>query len=519
MAPGGGIFVGGGYDTALDLGSGVVTPNPAYGSSAHNVFLAKLDEATLDAAWVATFPGPQSQTVTSFAANGAGQLGVVGPLTSGAMFVGGQELDHLYPGDQFIVAADERDGSGLWAKRVNLQNQAPDSREVGLWAIAGDPLGEAFMICGAVACGTGPSSGDAGPNPNPAHDLSPDLFCKGGTDLVVARLHGGSVGTASATQDGGTTGIGGEVVWADDVGGVNDEYCSGLAIDSASGAYVVGTYRFGSTVSFGNLASLPVVDNANEGVWMFIAKSEPDPADATGNAYRWVWSSGIGVGAETFTPQAIMTSSGTSSDAGAPRQDVVVAGAVANGTSFSGVVSNGTSFSATMGLPSSSAGLDGGSANGNGATTFIARFDGSTGDLLWVSGLGAGTPVSVKSLAEEGGVILVTGTYGPACTACTLGAIPLSVPGTGGAFIAQIDPGTGAVKGAKGFGMSGYGNSGAGVVGLDLSTGASQGSLLLLTFTSAIDLGLPVGVVHGGGADGGASGGAGVQSCLARIGP
>ena len=479
-SPSGQILLAGSYTQQIDLGSGPIVQDPAFGANNTDVFLAELNPNTLMAAWTVAFAGPQQQGVTSFAVDGAGHVGVIGSFR-GAMFVGDNELDAVYNGDQFILGANAKDGSGQWAIRLNLQSGKTDSRTLGLRAIAGDPNGESFVVCGTVACATSGLRPDAGPVPDPAKDLSPPdgsqpLFCQGGTDVVVARISNGQAGAGP---------VGGTVLWADEVGGTNEEYCGTLAMDAQSNTYVAGTYSFGSNVEFGKqaadgggpLPALPVVDHAGGTAWMFLAKLD--------SRNQWTWARGIGTGNQTFTPQALTTFG----------SDVIVAGTVNGGSAFGGVALN--------------------------APTFIARFDGATGSLAWAKGIGSGTVMNVKSLAEEGGHLLVSGSYGPSCTNCAIGAFALATPGASGGFIAQIDANSGAVVAAKGFGIPLKTNGAAGAIGLDqaISGNSLTGSIVLLTFSSQIDLGPPIGVLTSSVPDGGASTHNSDFSCLARIGP
>jgi len=119
-------------------------------------------------------------------------------------------------------------------------------------------------------------------------------------------------------------------------------------------------------------------------------------------------------------------------------------------------------------------------------------------------------------MAADGGHILVAGSYGAACgAACSMGAISLPTPqftGPAAAFIAQVDSSNGAVAGAKGYAMAQSTNSAAGLVRTHWDGGPDQGgSLLLLSYTSKLDLGPPVvGVLQ-------ATSTSNSASCLARI--
>jgi archaellum component FlaF (FlaF/FlaG flagellin family) len=465
-SPDGQIFAGGSYYNQIDLGNGPIVQiqDPSLGATSNqDLFLARLDPSTLKATWAVTFVGPQDQAVTSFAVDGAGHVGVIGPLV-GSITVAGNEVYALKSGDQYILSASAVDGSGLWARRLNLQSGQADSRTVGLRAIAGDPKGSSFVVCGTVACATGPMRGDAGPDPNPAKDLSSSLVCQGGTDLVVARID-------SSTPDAGTNSGNGAIMWADEVGGINDEYCGTLAMDAQSNAYVVGTYKFGSDLAFGS-TTLPMVDSAGSTAWMYLAKLDP--------ANTWTWAKAIGTGNQSITPTAILAI-----DVDSASSDVIVTGTINSGSQ---------SFS----MDGVDVVLD--------SPNFVARFEGSTGNLILVKGIA----VIVNSMAADGGHVLATGSYR---AAGSLGPVSLPPPDATGAFVAQIDGSSGAVVAAKGYGLSQYPNNAVGVVGIAGAAGTDQsGSLLLLSYQSKLDLGAPIGVVQPSSTSSSAS-------CLARIAP
>jgi len=463
-SPDGQIFAAGSYFTQIDLGTGPLIQDAANKPGILNIFLARLDPDTLKATWAVTFPDPNNQSVTSFAVNGAGQLAVVGPL-QGSITVAGNEVDALYIGDQYMLVASTTDGTGSWARRLNLQSGQADGRTLGLRAIVGDPQGSSFVVCGTVACATGPMRGDAGPNPNPAKDLSSTLLCQGGTDLVVARIDG-----SNGNVDGGSESGNQAVVWAGEVGGINDENCGTLTMDAGSNTYVVGNYRFGSEVTFGT-TTLPMVNQAGTTAWMYLAKLDP--------SNNWVWAQSIGTGNQIITPTTMI----------AVDSDVLVTGTISAGPlSLQGMALN--------------------------SPTFIARFDGSTGNLVWATGIGSGTGLDVSSMTLGGGHVLLAGSYDVGCgTDCALGAIPLPLPLEGGAFVAQVDGSTGAVVGAKGFGGPQYTNSAAGIVGLTGAAATDQsGSLLLLSYSSQLDLGPPIGILQPDSTSTSAT-------CLARLGP
>jgi hypothetical protein len=444
--PDGQIFVAGNFFNTTDLGTGAISTEQPNDPGNSAIFMAKLDPSTGGASWTQAFLGSQTQGVAAFAANGSGQLGLMGAF-SGDIMIGDTELQALSATDQFILAASSTDGSGLWAKRVRFSGSK--TQATGLRGMAGDPSpqpqGGAFVLCGTVN--------------QDGTDLSPLLRGKaqwqGGTDIVVAGLDGAA----------------GDTLWATQVGGVNDEDCAGVAMDGRSNTYVVGGYRFGSVVKFGNLPALPMVGDP-KAVRMFVAKLGPQPsadsadADAQGssNGLNAVWAVDFGERSQT---QTIVS---TAMLALGP--DVVVAGTITAGA----LSLNGVDMSASG--------------------TFLAKLDGSTGSPAWVKGIGKAANVKVTALAERAnGGLLLTGTY---YTAFTLGTSILPAPppsGFGGTFVAELDS-NGNVLAAKGYGDPTYANGAMGVIGRTDGPAAEQdGCLLMLQFQGRLDLGQPIGLI------------------------
>ena len=385
------LFLAGRYTNQLDLGLGPITMTAASGYSVQgdfDLFLAQLDPTTLKAAWVTTFPGPQAQSLAAFAVDGAEHIAVIGTL-QGAIKVAGKQLTAAYPGDQFVLGARSRDGAGLWARRINLQSQTQLSGGTvrGLTAIAGSPNSATFLICGNVDCGSAPMLGDAGLDPNPAKDLWPSLVCQGGVDAVFALID-------SSEPDGGGGGGKGATLWADQVGGSNDDFCSNVAIDdTGDAAFVIGTYQYGSELKFGN-TSLPVIDQAiGSPTWMYLAKLDltatqsPDAGQSP-----WQWAVNIGSGKQALSPVAMIAVDG----------DVVVAGQLLSGPQ---------------------------SVLGKALTSpyFVARFRGGDGGPMWIQEIGPGCGVTNPRLAVANGSIMVSGSY---TKACTFGGVPFAPPCT-----------------------------------------------------------------------------------------
>ena len=453
------IFAAGAFNDQTDLGTGVlsVAGTKLAGPSYTNVFLAQLDPTTNKASWVSSYPGPaaQRQSVTSFAANGTGTVGVIGSLGGGSLTVAGTDILQVRSGDQFILGASSSDGSGLWGWRLNLQNGDTSTTKGVLRAIAGDPRGSSFMACGNAVCGTGRVVVDGGVPPSPTKDFSSSLSCAGGVDVVLARIDPSRDGS-----DGGSAGtmLQDATVWAEQVGGTNDEDCAALAMDAESSTYVLGTYKFGSPPVFGSTPALPEVGGPADNR-MFLAKLDSNN--------RWVWVKAIGNDGQSIQPDTMSVVGGA---------DVVVAGRI-----------NGTLHS-LQGMDLTS-------------PAFVARFSGSTGGLVWLQGIDAGfdtqsAGAQVVALTDEGGNILLVGNYSGAYT---LGTTSLPRPSSLGAFVARLDGATGAVMDARGYGDPGAANAnrGEGIAGLvDGDGNGANGSVLLLSFTGALDLGPPVGALQ-----------------------
>jgi len=431
-SPDGKLFLAGSFFNTTDLGSGPITTDVPRGQSNTDIFVAQLDPSAGKAIWTQIFLGPQSQYVTAFAANGGGQLGLIGVLQGGFVYTNdGLELDGLYDGDQYILGTSSTDGSGQWARRVNLgAKNAGSSMSAGLDGIAGDPHANAFVVCGTAS--------------KDGSDFDSTLKGKwqGGTDVVVARLDG---------TDGTTT-------WVKQWGGTNDEDCAAMAMDAQSNTYIAGSYRFGSVVKFDQLDALPMVDTPNA-AWMFMAK-----LDSGGNV---LWARSLGTGHEAIAPTAMLVLGD---------DDVVVAGVIQSADSSASVFS----------LDDQSLGVN----------TFVGRFSGATGHYwikgIGVAGSGVAVKVTALAAGASGGVLL-TGNYS---NSFTLGATTMPAPNTmGGTFVAQFD-GNGGVRAAKGYGDPTYGNGALGVIARTDGTGDEKDSSLLLTwFEGAMQLGQPVGLV------------------------
>jgi hypothetical protein len=447
-APDGQIIVAGTFFNTTNLGSGPITTMSPTDMNNTAIFLAKLDPSTDKATWSQVFLGSQVQGIEGVAANGSGQLGLMGTLT-GDITVGDTTLEQSSAADWYILGASSTDGSGQWARRIGFSTSQVQS--TGLSGIAGDPQGTSFVLCGTV--------NQAGTDLSPS--LQENAQWQGGTDIVLAGL------------DGAT----GDTLWAAQVGGNNDEACAGVAMDGQSKAYVVGSYRFASVVKLGNLVPLPTVDDPKT-VRMFVAKlgqqspfgvADAGAGDSSGAAdagaresssrLNALWAVPFAEGTQGIVP--VMLALGS---------DLVVAGTIPSG----GLVLGGVDLSAS--------------------DIFVARLDGLTGSPVWVKRIGNSATATLTALAERAnGGLLLTGSYSKAFT-LGMADLPAAHAGGQGTFVAELDA-DGNVLAAKGYGDPTHSNYALGAIGRAGGTDAENGSLLMLQFQGGLDLGQPIGSI------------------------
>jgi hypothetical protein len=421
--PDGNVFAAGSFFNRSDFGSGPIATTEPRGVSNTDVFLARLDPLTGRAIWTQTYGGPGKQDVTAFASNGIGQIGIIGPL-QGGIVLGETEVDRLLAGDNYILGVSSADSAAPWIRRVNLGSN------VGLRAIAGDPKSGNFVLCGIASLA--------------ATDLDPRLVQQGGTDIVLAQLRG---------DDSGKT------AWAKQFGGVNNEECNAVAIDSLSNIYLVGTYRFGSTVAIEGLSPLDMIAETGNIAWMFIAKLDPSG--------KGIWARPYGKGKQTQMATAVMLMPNNGGG-----EDLVVAGTTTGTSSFNDVALE--------------------------SPDFVAMLDGAKGDVLWVKALGSGgiARASAQALSfNSAGGLLVAGSYS---NAVTMGVTELPAPAsTRAGFVALMDTkNRGAFITAIGYGNPDNANGAIGVLTNRTGSGEEKdATLFLASFQNQIELGAPAGTL------------------------
>jgi hypothetical protein len=390
-----------------------------------DLFLVEFDMSTGKALWSQSYSGPQNQTASSVAVNGNAQIALLGAL-EGSLTVGTTEIIAKTTADNYVLGASTTDGTGMWVRRFTMRANAGSGRG-SLNSIAAGPKGSSFAVCGSAD--------------KAATDVSPDLVAQGGVDAVLASLDG-------------TTG---QTLWAIQFGGVNDENCNFVAMDSESNIYVVGTYLYGSTVSIGGLPPLPVVDQTKNTTWLFIAKLDP-----TG---KGIWSQSIGNPGKSnsFKATAIWPIS----------DGLVIAGLVPISGTIAGVALDQSS------------------------PIFLAKLAADSGQIDWVVPLattqgGGGDAVTVLS-SNSKDALIVAGKY---ANSIAFDKYTLPVTSKSGAFVAQVNGTTGQLIGAKGYGGATEADSLVGIVTNLNGLGSEKDtSFFLGQFVGKIDLGLPVGVL------------------------
>jgi hypothetical protein len=269
------------------FGSKLVT---SHGSS--DLLLAKIDPSSGEASWLVTVGDEQDQFVTSAALSNAG-LGVIGTFMGSLdVFNGDQPTKVILNSGttlvDFIAGFNDADGSGLWAKKVNLGNG-------GLSAIAGQAGKDFFVVCG-YADNNAASLAVTG-------TTTPPGTPGGGMDVVVAAIKASD----------------GSVIWSHLFGGANDQMCTSAALDDNGNAIFAGSYA--GVLDFGPGALSPA------------------PTD-TAHAILWVakfnGTTGATMAAKAFgtTGQVQTNSAGVTADA---QGNVIVAGAFYGPVTFGNV--------------------------------------------------------------------------------------------------------------------------------------------------------------------------------------
>ncbi len=251
----------------LNLGSGLVSS-----SGGADIYLAQLD-ATGTATQTLTFgdPGSNDQIPAGLAVSKSGTVGVIGVFTSEIDFTAAGSVSGN-AGSDYLTSAIA--GTGFFVSMLS----PPVARSVvmgngALAAIASNPALDGFAICGQADAVVAQSTTRAG-----LLTTTSSWVTGNGMDVVVAKINAN-----------------GTVAWGKQIGGVGDQVCQSVAMDSNGDVLIAGNYGNGTPASFFTTASPAPAAGA---AYIYVAKL----AGATGNviaAQGWGTSGRSSVNAVT----------------------------------------------------------------------------------------------------------------------------------------------------------------------------------------------------------------------------
>ncbi len=252
VAPDGNRWATGKLYASLDLGTGQALPYTTASPATSDGFLAKLDPATGLATQAFRFgdTGASDQYGAGVAIAQGGNVGVIGYYSASVLFTSKGKAKGSISGIDNLQGTSSDPGAGMWFYLVaNGASSAATvpyvtpvkaaSVDVGtgaLLAITSNPSKGLFAVCGKthiadLGSGTGGLS----------------------TDATVT--YGGSMDIIVAVVDATT----GSVVWGHQFGGVGDQTCNAVAMDSTGNVYIAGTYNgsldFGGGRAFTSVAT------------------------------------------------------------------------------------------------------------------------------------------------------------------------------------------------------------------------------------------------------------------------
>jgi hypothetical protein len=215
-------------------------PVTGYGSA--DILVSKIDPTSGSASWVITVGDELDQNVTSAAVSSAGP-GVIGTFMGTVDVFNGNQPDKVIVNSgaapvDFIAGLSDTDGSGLWAKKINLGNGQ-------LNAIAGQPQKDYFVVCGA-ATNNAASLAVTG-------TTTPPGTPGGGSDVVVAAVKASD----------------GSIIWSHLFGGAMNQICTAATLDDDGNAIFAGGYA--GALDFGTGALSPAPTGARDAI-LWVAK-------------------------------------------------------------------------------------------------------------------------------------------------------------------------------------------------------------------------------------------------------
>jgi len=390
----------------LNLGSGVVTS-----SGGADIYLAQLNSAGA-ATQTLTFgdTGANDQIPSGVAVSKSGTVGVIGVYTSEIDFTANGGNGNL--GNDYLATSTP--GTGFYVSLL----ATPVAHNVllgngSLVAIASNPALDGFVLCGEADMVVAASTTRNGLLKG--HTSS--WVTGNGMDVVVAKLNAD-----------------GSVLWGTQIGGVGDQLCESVAMDSNGDVLIAGNYGAGTPASFFTTSSpTPAAGTA----FIYVAKL----AGATGNviaAQGWGTSGRSDVNAIT----AIDTS------------NILIAGSISGSVNFGSGVSlaylgltdayvaklsvSGTAISAVWANAYGDAAHDqsanGVAAGSNGYIYVGGTYSGSLGALGLSSASATSPDGFTAELTSDGQTVKCAQTYGD--SAGTQGVLTLGISSTNKVFLA-----------------------------------------------------------------------------------
>jgi hypothetical protein len=390
----------------LNLGSGVVTS-----SGGADIYLAQLNSAGA-ATQTLTFgdTGANDQIPSGVAVSKSGTVGLIGVYTSEIDFTANGGDGNL--GNDYLATSTP--GTGFYVSLL----ATPVAHNVllgngSLVAIASNPALDGFVLCGEADMVVAAST-----NKNGLLKGHTSSWVTGnGMDVVVAKLNAD-----------------GSVLWGTQIGGVGDQLCESVAMDSNGDVLIAGNYGAGTPASFFTTSSpTPAAGTA----FIYVAKL----AGATGNviaAQGWGTSGRSDVNAITAIDTSNILIAGSISGpvnfgggvslAYLGLTDAYVAKLSVSGTAISGVWAN------AYGDAAHDQSANGVAAGSNGYIYVGGTYSGSLGALGLSSASATSPDGFTAELTSDGQTVKCAQTYGDA--AGTQGVLTLGISSTNKVFLA-----------------------------------------------------------------------------------
>ena len=276
----GNTFVVGGFHGRATFGTNVLVALGSYPGM--DIFLVKYDSGGR-VIWARSAGGVDADQAKGIALDTSGNIFITGEITSQSATFGTNTLTGF--GSTLFVAKYDSTGECLWARRA------------GPWLTPAGPGGitaAGYMTAGGLMADTAGNvvvAGSFAGNPMFGGVLTNASFLynfSGGLILTNSNTNaaGGSYDLFLAKYDSA-----GSLLWAKAHGATNNEAVNSMALDSAGGIYVAGSFIALTVLGPNTYTNLPSLTGP------FVAKFD--------NAGGHVWSSSLGEGTNGRTASAI----------------------------------------------------------------------------------------------------------------------------------------------------------------------------------------------------------------------